>query len=96
MKKIEKEKLFRKLLVHPLITEVRGEGLMLAAMTGSAEITDKVILRCQDKGLILFWLLFEGKAIRITPPLTISEDEIREGCGIILEVMNEIMQESKQ
>lgn len=90
---LEKEKLFRKLLVHPLITEVRGEGLMLAAMTSSAEVTDKVILRCQDKGLILFWLLFEGKAIRITPPLTISEDEIREGCGIILEVMNKIMQE---
>jgi len=87
---LEKEKLFRELLVHPLIEEVRGEGLMLAAMTSSAEITDKVILRCQDKGLILFWLLFEGKAIRITPPLTISEEEIREGCGIIIEVMNEI------
>lgn len=93
---LEKEKLFRELLVHPLITEVRGEGLMLAAMTHSAEITDKVILRCQDKGLILFWLLFEGKAIRITPPLTISEDEIREGCGIIIEVMNDILTEGKQ
>lgn len=90
---LEKEKLFRKLLLHPLVTEVRGEGLMLAAMTESAEITDKVILRCQDKGLILFWLLFEGKAIRITPPLTISEEEIKEGCGIILEVMDEIMHE---
>jgi acetylornithine/N-succinyldiaminopimelate aminotransferase len=90
---LEKEKLFRRLLVHPLITEVRGEGLMLAAMTESAEITDKVILRCHERGLILFWLLFEGKAIRITPPLTISEDEIREGCGIIIEVMNEILDE---
>ncbi len=93
---LEKEKLFRELLVHPLITEIRGEGLMLAAMTESAEITDRVILRCQDKGLILFWLLFEGKAIRITPPLTISEEEIKEGCGIIIEVMNEIMDEFKQ
>ncbi len=93
---LEKEKLFRDLLVHPLITEVRGEGLMLAAMTESAEITDRVILRCQDKGLILFWLLFEGKAIRITPPLTISEEEIKDGCGIIIEVMNEIMDEFKQ
>lgn len=88
---LKKEKLFRRLLVHPLIKEVRGEGLMLAAMTESAAITDKVILRCQEKGLILFWLLFEGKAIRITPPLTISEQEISEGCGIIIEVMNEIM-----
>nr|WP_314834855.1 aspartate aminotransferase family protein [uncultured Flavobacterium sp.] len=88
---IEKEKLFRSLLVHPLIEEIRGKGLMLAAMTKSADITNEVILKCQDKGLILFWLLFEGCAIRITPPLTISEEEILEGCSIILEVMNEIL-----
>jgi acetylornithine/succinyldiaminopimelate/putrescine aminotransferase len=87
---LEKEKLFKSLLVHPLIKEIRGKGLMLAAMTESAEITNEVILRCQDKGLILFWLLFEANAIRITPPLTISEDEIREGCAIMLEVMNGI------
>ncbi|WP_296682808.1 aspartate aminotransferase family protein [Flavobacterium sp.] len=89
---LAKEKLFRELLVHPLIEEVRGKGLMLAAMTKNADITNEVILKCQDKGLILFWLLFEGCAIRITPPLTISEDEIREGCAILLEVMNEVAQ----
>jgi len=88
-----KEKLFRSLLVHDLITEVRGKGLMLAAMTSDPEITNQVILKCQDKGLILFWLLFEGKAIRITPPLTISDDEIREGCAIMLQVMDEILKE---
>ncbi len=87
---LEKEKLFRSLLVHPLIKEVRGKGLMLAAMTESATVTNEVILRCQDKGLILFWLLFEECAIRITPPLTISEDEIREGCAIMLQVMDEV------
>jgi acetylornithine/N-succinyldiaminopimelate aminotransferase len=90
---LSKEKLFRELLVHPLIEEVRGRGLMLAAMISSPEITNKVIFKCQDKGLILFWLLFEGCAIRITPPLTISEEEIREGCAIILEAMNEILNE---
>ena len=89
---LAKEKLFRSLLVHPLIEEVRGKGLMLAAMTKSADITNEVILKCQDRGLILFWLLFEGCAIRITPPLTISEEEIREGCAILLEVMDEIIQ----
>ena len=90
-----KEKLFRKLLVHPLIEEVRGKGLMLAAMVPTAEITNEVIFKCQDKGLILFWLLFEGRAIRITPPLTISEDEIKEGCAIILEALDEVMKASK-
>ena len=88
---LEKEKLFRKLLVHPLIHEIRGKGLMLAAMVESPEITNEVIFKCQDKGLILFWLLFEGKAIRITPPLTISDEEIKEGCAIILEALDEIM-----
>src|SRR5690606_25593481 len=90
---LEKEKLFRELLAHPLIEDVRGRGLMLAAMTKSDDITNRAILRCQEKGLILFWLLFEGKAIRITPPLTISNEEIKEGCGIIIEVLNEILAE---
>ena len=91
---LSKEKLFRELLVHPLIEEIRGRGLMLAAMTKSAKITNKVILKCQEKGLILFWLLFEECAIRITPPLTLSENEIREGCAIIIEAMNEIQNEN--
>ena len=93
-KALEKEKLFKSLLVHPLIEEIRGKGLMLAAMTKSAAITNEVILKCQDRGLILFWLLFEGCAIRITPPLTISDEEIREGCAIILEVLNEVQNNS--
>ena len=89
---LEKEKLFRELLVHPLITEIRGRGLMLAAMTKTADITNQIVLKCQDHGLILFWLLFENCAVRITPPLTISLDEIREGCSIMQRVMNEILE----
>jgi acetylornithine/N-succinyldiaminopimelate aminotransferase len=89
-KTLEKEQLFRTLLKHPLLKEVRGKGLMLAAMTESPEITNKVIFKCQEKGLILFWLLFESCAIRITPPLTITNNEIIEGCGIIIEALNEV------
>jgi len=87
---LEKEALIRKYLVHPLIKEIRGKGLMLALLVDSADICNEVILTCQDKGLILFWLLFEPKAIRITPPLTISNAEIIEGCNIILDVLNKI------
>ena len=92
---LAKEKLFREILIHPLITEIRGRGLMLAAMTNDPEVTNKIIYKCQEKGLILFWLLFEGCAVRITPPLTISEEEIREGCGIIIEVLDELMNDSR-
>lgn len=86
---IRKEQLFRKLLVHKSILEIRGKGLMLAILVESPELASKIILRCLEKGLILFWLLFEKKAIRLTPPLTITDDEIAEGCTILLEVINE-------
>ncbi len=89
-KTLHKELLFRKLLVHPLISEIRGKGLMLAIMVESSDLASKIILKCLEKGLLLFWLLFEGKAIRITPPLTISDKEIREGCAIIIDALNEI------
>ncbi len=87
---LEKEQLIRKHLVHPLIEEIRGKGLMLAAILPTAELANEVILTCQNEGLILFWLLFEQKAIRITPPLTISNDEIIKGCDIILSVLDRI------
>ena len=90
---LRKEKLFRQLLVHPLISEIRGKGLMLAPILPSAEIANQLVLKAQEKGLILFWLLFETHAVRITPPLTISENEIKEGCGIILAILSELEQE---
>ena len=87
---LKKEQLFRSQLRHPLIKEVRGKGLMLALLMESADIASEVILRCKERGLILFWLLFEPKAIRITPPLTISEEEITEGCVIMTAVLDEV------
>ncbi|WP_081212441.1 aspartate aminotransferase family protein [Salegentibacter sediminis] len=87
---LQKEKLIRSKLVHPLIKEIRGLGLMLALILPSEEIANQVILRCKDRQLILFWLLFEKKAVRLTPPLTISEEEILKGCGIILDILEEI------
>lgn len=88
---LAKEKLIRKLLIHPLVSEIRGKGLMLAAIVETSEIASKVILKCLNKGLLLFWLLFEGRAIRITPPLTISDNELYKGCNIIIESLNEVL-----
>lgn len=87
---LEKEQLIRKYLQHKRIKEIRGRGLMLAAFTESAELTNAIIMRCKDRGLILFWLLFEPRAIRITPPLTISNEEIIEGCNIITSVLDSL------
>ncbi len=89
---LEKEQQFRQLLQHPFITEIRGKGLMLALIMENAEMANHLVLQCAKKGLILFWLLFESKAVRISPPLTISEKEIAKGCAIILEVLRDFKQ----
>jgi len=86
----EKENLIRKLLKHKLIMEVRGMGLMLALILKNKKIANQLVVKSLEKGLILFWLLFEAKAVRITPPLTISNKEIKLGCKSIIDTLDEI------
>jgi acetylornithine/succinyldiaminopimelate/putrescine aminotransferase len=86
----EKETFIRSKLKHPLITEIRGKGLMLCALTKQADVTNKIVMEAMEQGLILFWLLYEPKAIRITPPLTISMKELEKGCDIIIKVLDKI------
>ena len=91
IKQIEqKEKIFRENLKHPLIKKISGKGLMLAPIFEQKEIPDFLIHRCIKKGLLLFWLLWEKNAIRISPPLNISKKEILMGCQIIRETLDEI------
>lgn len=91
MSKIEeKENLIRRILKHKLIIEIRGKGLMLALILKKPDLTKKLVEGCLKNGLILFYLLFEPKAVRITPPLTISENEIKKGCKIILSELDKI------
>ena len=83
-----KEKLFRKYLKHPLIKKINGRGLMLALILQKSSIADYLVKDCLKNGLILFWLLWEKKAVRITPPLTIENNQIKLGCQIILNTLN--------
>ena len=85
---LKKEHLFRKLLVHPLIREIRGKGLMLALIFDDPEIANYLVLAAKEAGLLLFWLLFEPRAVRISPPLTLSESEIHKGCSLILMLLD--------
>lgn len=81
----EKEALFKKLLVHPAILEVRSAGLWLAVDLGDFTRVQAVIRYCIEHGVITDWFLFNDRSLRIAPPLTISEEEIVWACGIILE-----------
>ncbi|MFL2586503.1 MAG: aspartate aminotransferase family protein [Flavobacteriaceae bacterium] len=87
---INKEKLFRKLLIHPKIKEIRGKGLMLALIMDDAKIAQLLVKSCMNEGVLLFFLLFEPAAVRISPPLNISEKQVKKACNIIIKVLNQI------
>ncbi|MBI4947690.1 MAG: aspartate aminotransferase family protein [Bacteroidetes bacterium] len=84
-----KGELFKKLLKHPRIKEVRGKGLLLAVQFSSEEENKKIISRCIQNGVVVDWFLFRSDAMRIAPPLTISEKEIKKACEVILKSIDE-------
>ena len=86
----EKERLFCELLVHPLIREIRGKGLMLSLQLDSFEQVEKVSHLCSDNGVIIDWFLHCETALRIAPPLIINEKEIRSVCTVILNALNQL------
>ena len=88
-----KGQLFRQLLKHPAIREVRGKGLMLAVEFESFDVLKPVIDRAIDNGqsrpgVITDWFLFCNNSMRIAPPLIITEEQIREACAVILEAID--------
>lgn len=85
-----KEALIRRELEHDAIKKIRGTGLMLAPIFENSELANQIVLKSIDKGLMLFWLLWEKKAVRISPPLTITEKEIKKGCAILKSVIDEV------
>mgnify|MGYP006350094463 CR=1 FL=1 len=85
-----KEQLFRQQLIHPLIKEIRGKGLMLCIQLQTFEQVEAVSKLCTTQGIIIDWFLHCDTALRIAPPLTITESEIKKACAVILEAINSI------
>ena len=86
----EKEQLFRSGLQHSLIKAIRSRGLMMALEFESEAICKKVIDTCLERGLFTDWFLFAPHCLRIAPPLTISNEEIKKACTILQEVFNNL------
>jgi acetylornithine/succinyldiaminopimelate/putrescine aminotransferase len=80
-----KANLFKALLVHPLIKEVRNEGLLMAIEFASFEQNKQLIDVCIDNGVFTDWFLFASHCMRLAPPLVITEEEIRKACATILQ-----------
>lgn len=87
---LTKSTLFHQLLVHPIIKEVRGIGFMLAVEMQDFKTVKTVIDECILQGLITDWFLFCDNSLRIAPPLTITEEEIKIACNILLQAMDKV------
>jgi acetylornithine/succinyldiaminopimelate/putrescine aminotransferase len=83
-----KEALFHSLLLHPDIKQVRSCGLWLAVEFDSFETCKKVIDRCIQNGVLTDWFLFASSSLRISPPLIITETQIRKACAVILAALS--------
>jgi acetylornithine/succinyldiaminopimelate/putrescine aminotransferase len=82
-----KGQLIKQLLVHRQIKEIRGNGLLLAAEFADFDTLKPIIDQAIERGVITDWFLFCDNSMRIAPPLTITEAEIREACAVILTVL---------
>ena len=85
-----KEQIFRENLQHPKIKEVRGKGLMLAIELDDSKYCQYLVEKSYEHGLIMFFFLFTNTAVRLSPPLIISEVEIIKSCSTIKNILNEI------
>lgn len=83
----EKEELFCSLLKHPKIKAIRSFGLWIAVEFDSFETNKKIIDTCISNGVLTDWFLFSADCLRISPPLIISEQQIKQACSVILSAM---------
>lgn len=80
----EKQQLFLTLLKHPMIKAVRSKGLLMAIELESSEQVITTLQACLQQGVFSDWFLFAPQCIRIAPPLTITNEEIKKASEVIL------------
>ncbi len=86
-----KAQLFIRHLQHPAIKEIRNKGLMMAVAFESFEVLKPIIDRAIELGVVTDWFLFCDDAMRLAPPLIITDEEIKKACNIILQAIEDIV-----
>ena len=83
--------LYERLLAdHPAVRGIRRSGLLLAVELGDAGRLYRLMELFKERGIMSDWFLYCDTAFRISPPLTISEEEIRDSAAIIRGCLDEL------
>ncbi len=80
----------RAMLAHPLVREVRREGLLLAVELGKSEYLYRLMEIFKEEGIMSDWFLFCDTAFRISPPLTITDDEVKQSIELIIKSLDRL------
>lgn len=80
---------------HPAVCEIRRSGLLLAVELGRSDRLYRIMELFKEVGILSDWFLFCDTAFRISPPLVITEEEIRESVVLIREALDRVMDEVK-
>ncbi len=84
-----KGRLIERLIAHPSIKEIRRKGLMFAIEFDSPERVQSIVEACIEEGVIAFWFLSCPESFRLAPPLNINETDLRRGCEVILNAIEQ-------
>ncbi len=84
------ERFVEQLIDHPMVVEIRRSGLLMAVELGRAELLYRLMEIFKEEGVMSDWFLFCDTAFRISPPLTISEEQIDDACQIIIRSMDRL------
>ena len=75
---------------HPAVREIRRSGLLMAVELGESAKLYRTMELFKDAGILSDWFLFCDTAFRISPPLTISGEEVRESAALIRECLDRL------
>ncbi len=75
---------------HPAVREIRRSGLLIAVELGSSERLYRIMELFKEAGILSDWFLFCDTAFRISPPLTISDEEVRDSAALIRECLDRL------
>lgn len=85
---LRKEALIKSKLIHPIIKEIRSSGLMMAVELTRRKYLKHVVNYTIENGALIDYFLFNNKSFRLAPPLIINDEQIEEGCNILLAALD--------
>ncbi|KDM90236.1 aspartate aminotransferase family protein [Photobacterium galatheae] len=75
------------------VVEIRGKGMLFGVDVGDGERAKTIVSRCFEAGLLVSACGSGGRVIKLIPPLTIPEADLKAGLAILVAVTQDVLGE---